>query len=195
MKHPIIMSVLSGIWFLSNAVIADQSDDQQRRTLIEQLKSLALSELIEVETFNPKASSAARKEQKLTDTSAALFVITQEDIRRSGITTLPEVLRLVPGVQVARINANRWAISIRGSNGLFASRLLVMIDGRSVYTLLRSEVNWDVQDVMLEDVDRIEVIRGPGASLWGANAVNGIINIITKSAENGRQFIESPRRQ
>jgi len=181
-----ITIILLGSWLfgLAYPVMAIHHPDEQRRALIEQLKSLALEDLIEVETFNPKASSAARKEQKLTDTAAALFVITQEDIRRSGITTLPEVLRLVPGVQVARINANRWAISARGFNGLFSSKLLVMIDGRSVYTLLRSEVYWDVQDVLLEDVDRIEVIRGPGASLWGANAVNGIINIITKSAKD-----------
>ncbi len=185
MNYPIIINLLLGICFFctSTVVIANQSKDETHRALIEQLKNLTLEDLIEVETFNPKASSAARKEQKLTDTAGALFVITQEDIRRSGITTLPEILRLVPGVQVARVNANRWAISIRGSNGLFASKLLVMIDGRSVYSLLRSEVNWEVQDVMLEDVERIEVIRGPGASLWGANAVNGIVNIITKSSE------------
>jgi len=126
---------------------------------------------------------AARKVQKLTQTAAALFVITQEDIRRAGITRLPEALRLVPGVQVARVSANKWAISARGFNGLYASKLLVMIDGRTVYTPLRSEVFWDVQDTLIEDVERIEVIRGPGGSLWGANAVNGVINIVTKSAK------------
>ncbi|RKZ74466.1 MAG: TonB-dependent receptor [Gammaproteobacteria bacterium] len=166
-----------------HCLAAIDAKDLQRRALIEQLKNLTLTELSEVETFNPKAGLAARKLQKLTDTAAALFVITQEDIRRAGITHLAEALRMVPGVQVARINASTWAISARGFNGMFASKLLVMIDGRNVYTLLRSEVFWDVQDTLLEDVDRIEVIRGPGASLWGANAVNGIINIITKSAD------------
>jgi len=148
------------------------------------LKTLSLDDLLEVEIFNPEARSAARKEQKLTDTAAALFVITQEDIRRGGITSLPEALRMVPGVEVARANSHKWAITSRGFNGVYASKLLVMIDGRTVYSPLYSGVIWNVQDVLMEDVERIEVIRGPGASLWGANAVNGIINIITKSASD-----------
>lgn len=159
-----------------------ESDIQAKRAIIKQLKNLKLAELIEVETFNPKARSAARKVQKLSETAAALFVLTQEDLRRAGVTRIAEALRLVPGVQVARIDANKWAISARGLNGQYASKLLVMIDGRSVYTQLRSEVYWDVQDLLIEDIERIEVIRGPGASLWGANAVNGVINIITKAA-------------
>jgi iron complex outermembrane receptor protein len=158
-------------------------EDNERRAIINQLKKLSLEDLIEVETFNPKGGLAARKVQKLTQTAAALFVITQEDIRRAGITRLPEALRMVPGVQVARVSANKWAISARGFNGLYASKLLVMIDGRTVYTPLRSEVFWDVQDTLIEDVERIEVIRGPGGSLWGANAVNAVINIVTKSAK------------
>ncbi len=117
-------------------------------------------------------------------TPAAIFVITQEDIRRSGATSIPEVLRLAPGVEVARIDANHWSVAIRGLAGQFSKDLLVLIDGRSVYTPLFAGVYWDVQDVVLEDVDRIEVIRGPGGTIWGANAVNGVINIITKSAEN-----------
>jgi iron complex outermembrane receptor protein len=159
------------------------NDMQAKRAIIAQLKGLNLEELIEVETFNPKAMSAARKIQKLSETAAALFVLTQEDLRRAGVTRISEALRMLPGVQVARIDANKWAISARGLNGPYASKLLVMIDGRSVYTPLRSEVNWDVQDLLIEDIARIEVIRGPGASLWGANAVNGVINIITKSAQ------------
>jgi iron complex outermembrane recepter protein len=157
--------------------------EQARHAIIEQLKNLSLDDLIQVETFNPKAGLAARKVQKLSDTAAALFVITQEDIRRAGITRIAEALRMVPGVQVARIDANKWAISARGLNGQYTSKLLVMVDGRSVYTQLRSEVFWDVQDLLIEDIERIEVIRGPGASLWGANAVNGVINIVTKSAK------------
>jgi iron complex outermembrane receptor protein len=141
------------------------------------LTTLSVDDLMNVEV-----TSVARKGQKLADTAAAVFVITQEDIRRSAATSIPEILRMVPGLDVARINGNVWAISARGSNGQFANKLLVMIDGRSVYTPLFSGVYWDVQDTLLEDVDRIEVIRGPGGTLWGANAVNGIINIITKHA-------------
>jgi iron complex outermembrane receptor protein len=146
---------------------------QERRDLT----SLSVDDLMNVEV-----TSVSKKEQKVADTAAAVFVITQEDIRRSGATSIPEVLRIVPGLDVARINGNVWAITSRGFNGQFANRLLVMIDGRTVYTPLFSGVYWDVQDTLLEDVDRIEVIRGPGGTLWGANAVSGIINIITKDA-------------
>jgi iron complex outermembrane recepter protein len=141
------------------------------------LASLSVDDLMNVEV-----TSVSRKGEKLSETAAAVFVITQDDIRRSGATSIPEILRIVPGLDVARVNGNVWAISARGSNGQFANKLLVMIDGRSVYTPLFSGVFWDVQDTLLEDVDRIEVIRGPGGTLWGANAVNGIINIITKHA-------------
>lgn len=134
--------------------------------------------------INMPVISAGKKSQRLSQTAAAVFVISQEDIRRSGVTSVPEALRMAPGIQVARINTHSWAISSRGFNGLFANKLLVLIDGRSVYTPLFSGVYWDTQDLMLEDVDRIEVIRGPGATLWGANAVNGVINIITKNAKD-----------
>jgi iron complex outermembrane receptor protein len=162
----------------------DMDSDQEPFSMIELLKNLSLEELTQIETFNPKAGLAARKIQKLTDTPAALFVITQEDIRRAGITHLAEALRMVPGMQVVRMSPSSWAISARGLNHQWISKLLVMIDGRTVYSSIRSQVNWDSQDLLMEDVERIEVIRGPGASLWGANAVNGIINIITKSAKN-----------
>ena len=134
--------------------------------------------------MNMQVTSVSKRTQKVADAAAAVYVITQDDIRRSGATNIPEALRLAPGIQVARIDENKWAISSRGFNGRFADKLLVLIDGRSVYTPLFSGVYWNVQDVMLEDVDRIEVIRGPGATLWGANAVNGVINIITKPARN-----------
>lgn len=134
--------------------------------------------------MNVQVTSVSKRSQKLADAAAAIFVITQEDIRRSGVTSIPEVLRMVPGLQVARIDENKWAITSRGFNGRFANKLLVLIDGRSVYTPLFSGVYWNIQDVMLEDVERIEVIRGPGATLWGANAVNGVINIITKPAKS-----------
>src|SRR6266700_2966732 len=139
--------------------------------------------------MNIQVTSVSKRTQKVADAAAAVYVITQEDIRRSGATNIPEALRLVPGVQVARIDENKWAISSRGSNGRFANKLLVLIDGRSVYTPLFSGVYWNVQDVMLEDVDRIEVIRGPGATLWGAHAVNGVINIITKSAKSTQRTL------
>jgi len=133
--------------------------------------------------MNLQVTSVSKRTQKVADAAAAIFVITQEDIRRSGATSIPEALRLVPGLEVARIDQNKWAIGSRGFNGRFDNKLLVLIDGRSVYTPLFSGVYWNVEDVMLEDVDRIEVIRGPGATLWGANAVDGVINVITKKAK------------
>ena len=133
--------------------------------------------------MNVQVTSVSKKEQKLAKTGAAIFVITQEDIRRSGATTIPEVLRMAPGVQVAQIDANTTAISIRGFNGRLADKVLVLIDGRAVYTPTTSGVYWDQQDVPLEDIERIEVIRGPGGTVWGANAVNGVINIITKTSQ------------
>lgn len=132
--------------------------------------------------LNVKVTSVAKKAQSLNDAPAAVFVISNEDIKRSGAVSIPDVLRLAPGLDVARIDANKWAVSARGFNGRFSNKLLVLIDGRSAYTRTFSGVYWENQDVMLEDVDRIEVIRGPGATLWGANAVNGVVNIITKHA-------------
>ena len=128
--------------------------------------------------------SASRREQKVLQTSAAVFVISNDDIRRSGVTSIPDALRMVPGLQVAQVNANTWAITARGFNGENANKLLVMIDGRTVYHPTFSGTLWRTKDVLLEDVERIEVIRGPGAAMWGANAVNGVINVITRSASN-----------
>jgi len=142
-----------------------------------ELVQLSLEDLMTLEI-----TSASRKAQSLADTAAAAFVITNEDIRRSGVTNIPDALRMVPGVTVARIDSSKWAVTARGFNGRFARKLLVLIDGRSVYSPLFSGIFWDVQDTLLEDVERIEVIRGPGATIWGANAVNGVINIITKKA-------------
>ncbi|MEO8675454.1 MAG: TonB-dependent receptor, partial [Casimicrobiaceae bacterium] len=129
-------------------------------------------------------TSVSRREQSLADAPASVYVITNEDIRRFGVTSLPEALRLAPNLQVARADTNQYAISARGFDNVLANKLLVMIDGRTVYTPLFSGTFWEAQDVMLEDIDRIEVISGPGATLWGANAVNGIINIITQSARD-----------
>ncbi|MBI3667944.1 MAG: TonB-dependent receptor [Acidobacteria bacterium] len=139
-----------------------------------------LTEMSLEELANIEVTSVARKGQKLSQAAAAVYVITLEDIRRSGATSIPEALRLAPGLDVARVDSNKWAISSRGFNGQYSNKMLVLIDGRSVYSLLFSGVYWDSQDLMLEDVERIEVIRGPGATVWGANAVNGVINIISK---------------
>ena len=127
-------------------------------------------------------SSVNKKEQSVKDSAAAIFVVSNEDIRRSGATSIPDALRLVPGLQVAQIDANKWAISSRGFNGRFSTNLLVLMDGRAIYTPTFSGVFWGREDTMLDDIERIEVIRGAGAAMWGANAVNGVINIITKSA-------------
>ena len=126
--------------------------------------------------------SVSKRSERLANAAASIYVISGEDIRRSGATTLPEALRLAPNLQVARSDARNYAISARGFNNVFENKLLVLIDGRTVYSPLFSGVFWDAQDVVLEDVARIEVISGPGATLWGANAVNGVINVITKSA-------------
>ena len=132
--------------------------------------------------MNLQVTSVSRMQERAVDVAAAVFVITADQIRRSGAMTLPEVLRLAPGVQVARVNANQWAVTARGFNDLYASKLLVLVDGRSVYNPVFSGVFWDAENVPLDQIDRIEVIRGPGASIWGANAVNAVINIVTKKA-------------
>ncbi|WP_171013467.1 TonB-dependent receptor [Chitinivorax sp. B] len=133
---------------------------------------------------NIEVTSISKKSERLADAAAAIYVITNDEIRRAGVFTLPEALRLAPNLQVARISAFDYAISARGFNGGNANKLLVMIDGRTIYSPLHSLVFWDAQDVMLEDVERIEVISGPAGTVWGINAVNGVINIITKSAND-----------
>ena len=143
-----------------------------------EVTQLSIEDLLKVEV-----TSVSRKSQRLSDTAAAAYVITADDIQRAGVTSIPEALRMVPGLDVAKVGGSHWAVSARGFNGRFANKLLVLVDGRSVYSPLFSGVFWEAEDVMLEDLDRIEVIRGPGAALWGANAVNGVINIITKKAK------------
>ncbi len=145
------------------------------------LKTLSLEELAQT-----PVSIATRQPQSVADSAAAVFVVSRDDIRRSGASSIPEALRMVPGLNVARINASTWAVSARGFNGRFANKLLVLMDGRTVYSPLFSGTYWNVQDALMEDIERIEVIRGPGAAAWGANAVNGVINIITRSAEDTR---------
>ncbi len=131
-------------------------------------------------------TSATRRAQAAADAAAAVYVITREDIRRSGATNLPELLRNVPGVHVARINSRGWAVTSRGFSSRFANKLLVMIDGRSVYSSVFSGVLWEEQSVALEEIERIEIVRGPGGALWGINAVNGVINVITRMAADAR---------
>ncbi len=169
----ILALVLAGILFPATGYAADPSPISAKP-----VDELSLEDLV-----NIKVTSVSKRETGLEDSPAAVSVVTQDDIRRFGITTLPEALRLVPGMDVAQINSHEWAVSGRGFNGEFANKLLVLVDGRSVYTTGFGGVIWSMQDVVMEDLDRIEVIRGPGGSLWGANAVNGVINIITKSAK------------
>jgi iron complex outermembrane recepter protein len=141
-------------------------------------KKLTLEELLDI-----NVTSVARKPEPLAQTAAAISVITSDDIRRTGVTSIAEALRLVPGMQVARINASNWAISVRGFSSVLSDKMLVLIDGRTVYSPIFAGVFWELQDLVLDDIDRIEVVRGPGATLWSnTNAVNGIVNIITKSA-------------
>src|SRR5579872_3421022 len=145
----------------------------------ESLKNLSLEELSQIEVTTPSKAPA-----RAFQTAAAISVITGEDIKRSGATSIPEALRLAPGVEVARIDGNKWSIGIRGFGSRLSRSVLVLIDGRTVYTPLFSGTYWEVQSVMIEDIDRIEVIRGPGGTIWGPNAVDGVINIITKSSKD-----------
>jgi iron complex outermembrane receptor protein len=162
---PIIIAALLGAAVASNALA--QSNDE--------LSNLSVEDLMKVEV-----TSVARRGQRLSETAAATFVISEEDIHRSGATSIPDLLRMVPGFDVAQINRNLWAVSARGFNGRWSNKLLVLIDGRTVYSELFGGVRWDVQDLPLDDIERIEVTRGPGGTLSGANAVNGIVNIVTK---------------
>jgi iron complex outermembrane recepter protein len=145
------------------------------------LRLASLEELMDIEIV-----SASKKKERVGDAAAAIDVLTSEDIRRSGLTTLPELMRLLPGVQVAQIDSHNWAIAIRGFNDLYTNKLLVLIDGRSRYTRVFSGVAWSWQNLLLEDIERIELIRGPVAATWGANAVTGVINIVTKHTDDTR---------
>ncbi|NBQ69736.1 MAG: TonB-dependent receptor, partial [Nitrosomonadaceae bacterium] len=149
----------------------------QNTPLKQDISDASLTELM-----NTKISTVSRKLQTLSDTPAAVFVISQEDIRRSSANSIPELLRMAPGLSVARIDANKWSVTSRGYSGRFADDLLVMVDGRTVYSPLFAGTFWETLDLPLEDIERIEVIRGPGGTIWGANAANGAIHIITKHA-------------
>jgi len=155
-----------------NAFAAPELDSKE-------LLKMSLAELSDIEV-----TSVSKKAEKETEAAAAIYVITKEDIKRSGATAIPELLRMAPGLTVTRAGAHDWAVAARGMNKQFSNKLLVLMDGRTIYSPLFAGVIWDTQDTMLEDIERIEVIRGPGATLWGANAVNGVINIITKNAKD-----------
>lgn len=179
-----LISTVSGCVLVSLAILppscagqASAAVNAAQPGVSRDLSSASLEDLM-----NLQVTSVSKKSEKISQVAAAIFVITQEEIRRSGATNIPDLLRMVPGMDVSQINANDWAVSARGFNQQFSNKLLVLIDGRAVYTPLLGGVNWDTQDVPLEDIDRIEVIRGPGATIWGANAVNGVINIVTKDS-------------
>ncbi|MDX1949123.1 MAG: TonB-dependent receptor [Rickettsiales bacterium] len=144
---------------------------------IDRLVNMSAEEYDQLDIF-----SSSKRPEKVKEVAGSVYVLKSKDIKKAGITSIPEALRMVPGVQVSRTTANSWAISIRGFNRQFSNKLLVLIDGRTVYTPLFSGIFWDVQDYPIDDIDRIEVIRGPGGTLWGPNAVNGVINIISKEA-------------
>ena len=175
----IFMNLLVMVWVsvLPPLVSVSVAADDQVQSEPPDFTKFSLEELKNVQII-----SASKRLEVVWDVASAVYVITKDQIRRSGATSIPEVLRLAPGVHVARISATEWAVNIRGLNNQFAENLLVLMDGRSVYTHVFSGVFWDVQDTVMEDIERIEVIRGPGAALWGSNAVNGVINIITKNA-------------
>jgi iron complex outermembrane recepter protein len=183
-----------GLWIVSIAVmaflllppLAVATDTNSTPRPSDDLENLTLEQLV-----NVKVTSVSKKETDAFTSPTAISVITQDDIQRNGFTSIPDALRLVPGMDVAQINASQWAVSARGFNSQFADKLLVLVDGRSVYTPAFSGVVWELQDLVMEDLDRIEVIRGPGAALWGDNAVDGVINIITKSARDTQGMLVS----
>jgi iron complex outermembrane recepter protein len=178
-KSIVRLGIAAAALCLLAAAAPARGDQAEEEELVQpsELKRMSIEELMEIDV-----TSVSRRRERVSRAAAAVAVITGEEIRRSGANSLPEALRLVNALHVARFDSRTWAISARGFNIGTANKLLVLIDGRTVYTSVFSGVFWDVQDLLLDDVDRIEVIRGPGAALWGANAVNGVINVISKSA-------------
>lgn len=171
-----IITVLTLMIFPFTANAAQ--DGERPAPLLDKLMDMSLQELMDIEI-----TSVSKRPEKIFKAAAAVFVISSEDLREWGVTNIPDALRRVPGLQVARMDSNKWAITARGFNSRFANKLLVLIDGRSVYSPLFAGVYWEMLDTPIEDIERIEVIRGPGGTLWGANAVNGVINIITRRSD------------
>lgn len=170
--------------FSLNFALAENSADKQ--DLPSDLTTVGLETLL---NFDLKVTLPSRRSEQLSTAASAVFVITQDDIRKSGVTHVAEALRLAPGVNVARVSSNRWAISIRGFNQVFANKLLVLVDGVSVFSPTTNGVYWEANELLLEDIERIEVVRGPGAAIWGANAVNGVINIISKKSSDTQGWL------
>jgi iron complex outermembrane receptor protein len=178
-RRSAISSIVTSLILLTGLTKESQGNSTEKDQKTEgRLTQVSLEQLGQIEV-----TTASKVPVKATRTPAAIYVITQEDIRRSGATSIPEALRMAPGVEVARVDSNTWALGMRGFESTLSRSVLVLIDGRSVYTPLFAGVYWQVQDTLLEDIERIEVIRGPGGTIWGANAVNGVINIITKRAQ------------
>ena len=176
-----MLAAMAAVMVCAGARGQDKQEAQDTKQKAQDLADTSLEDLMKVEV-----TSVSKKEQSLSRTAAAVFVITQEDIERSGATNIPDLLRMVPGLDVAQINANTWAVSSRGLNGQFSNELLVLIDGRNVYTPTFGGVFWDTLDLPLENIERIEVIRGPGAAVWGEDAVNGVVSIIRKKASDSK---------
>jgi iron complex outermembrane receptor protein len=176
MWQPLLYVMTFWLFFAGTSLTQASTDSQEINNPV---KELTLQQLGDVEV-----TTVSKAPERLWKTASAIYVITQEDIQRSGVTTIPDALRLAPGVEVARIDSSKWSIGIRGFGSRLTRDVLVLIDGRTVYTTLLAGTYWEVQNVLLEDVDRIEIIRGPGGTIWGPNAVNGVINIITKSSKN-----------
>jgi len=172
-RQTIGMTLLAGAHALPTALAAQPGGGELADLSLEQLSNVVVT-------------SVSRQEERLSNVPAAIYIISAADIHRSGARSIPEALRLAPNLQVARVDARNYAITARGFNSPFENKLLVMIDGRSIYSPLFSGVFWDAQDVVMEDIERIEVISGPGATIWGANAVNGVINVITKAAADSQ---------
>lgn len=184
-KHPVAkcqvrwgLPVLFVSSALAHPLCADPGQGNSGPTTPSALKNLSLEELSQIEVTSP-----SKEPTRVFQSPVAIYVITGEDIRRSGVTTLPDALRLAPGVEVAQIDASKWSVGIRGFGTRLSRSVLILIYGRTVYTPLFAGTYWEVQDTLFEDIDRIEVIRGPGGTIWGPNAVDGVINIITKSSK------------
>src|SRR5690606_3373454 len=185
-KQPFLLGLLSVFIFLCLTPATSFAQTNSNRLPANELKKMSLEELMGLEV-----TTVSKKSEKLTKAASAIQVITHEDIKRSGATNLPELLRLVTNLQVTQLNSYAHIISSRGFNAAFSNKLLVMIDGRTVYSPLFAGVFWDAQQVILEDIEQIEVVSGPGGTLWGANAVNGVINIITKNSKETQGLLAS----
>ena len=182
----VLVKTVARAGFFTGILLGPLLTDGKAQEATPDLGSLSLDSLSSMEI-----TSVSRKEQTLSEAAGAIFVISSEDIRRSGMSNIAELLRTVPGLDVAEIDANKWSITSRGFGERYPDKTLVLLDGRTLYSPLTSGVSWDVQETMLEDIERIEVIRGPGATLWGANAVNGVVNIITKTAKETQRTLVS----